>query len=264
MRNLILILSIILSTVVFSATENTFLDFGNKNFASTKMDASKWVFNLGFEFVEFKTQFIEYNGAYEDIDLEPNSIFGLNYGMGREFYFGAGISSTVLVNAFYIKTGDMRIGQATKEIDLELSSLRRTAAMYGGDISVSLNYLADYKDVDIQPFIAIAAGMGTIESERTYFNEGLSSGATNEENYDMRVTESFIHSKLALGLNIISSYGITSYFKATAIRLAKTNRKTVGSIKPLGTTTFTKYDQDEKISESDTVISLALGMGYMF
>ncbi len=265
-------LLLLLSSISFAeeagSPDEGFMIFGDKNFAAEKTEESKWIFKTGLEYIQYTSNLPEYSGKFESVSAGTKAdILGFGLGIGREFYFTNGFSSTFLISAVYQKSLDKSIGKAAEDIDYDLSNVRDAQYVYAYEASLSLNYLLDYKTVDVQPFIDIAGGMGYAEIEKEYIKkkEAPSDSANTTEDYDVKTKENFLFTRLGLGVNFIHFKGFMSYFKVSSMIVQVTDKETIGSSNLSGTTAVVDYDGKEKnLDETEIITTAQLGLGYYF
>lgn len=250
----------------FNTFAEEFLEFGDKNFAAEKTEESKWMLRSGFQFLSYPTALPEFDGQHDKTQTgDLNDLYGLNLAVGREIYWGAGLSSTLLIGGTYFRGIDRNVGIAAEDIDLDVANTRISSAIYTYEASLSLNYLFDNEVVDFQPFVEFGAGAGNAQVEKEYTRKALPTETNGSEDYDIRTDEDFLFSRVSLGLNIISFKGIVTYLKVSALSLSKTNRKTTGSSKLYNSATVVNQNaNEENLSESETLTTATIGMGYLF
>ncbi len=117
---LLLLLSLF-SVPVIAADE--FLEFGDKNFAAEKTGESKWTLRSGFQYIDYPMSLPAFKGEHDETTAKDTTgIYGLNIAVGREFYLGAGISSTFLISGNYYKSINKEVGIAAQDVDVDVSS----------------------------------------------------------------------------------------------------------------------------------------------
>lgn len=261
------LLTTILTFIVSSAGATEFLEFGAKNFKSTKLHKSKWVFDFGANYMAYPTTMPAFQGAHKSIKAkDTNNIYGMNLGFGGEIHLGGGFSTTVKVGGFYSKTLDKTVGQAAKDIDLELANESSDHMVYGGEGSASLNYLFETKSYGIQPFIEFGIGTGVASIEQQYDYKGVTGGTNpNPESYDIKMDEGFNYARSTLGLNIISATGILFYTKVSSLGMVVNKRKIKGSIKTAAkSSTDSVNTKKTNLNEANEVFMASVGMGFLF
>lgn len=265
MRKRLLVSLLVLSVSSVSASE--FMEFGAKDFKSTKLKESKWVFDIGANYMAYPTTLPAFEGAHHSIkNQEDYEVLGVGLGFGGEIYMGAGISSTIKIGGFYSKTTDTSIGQAAKDVDLELANTSNDHMVYGGEASASLNYLFETKSYGIQPFVEFALGAGQANIEKTYEYKGLEGGTSPDpEYYNIKMEEGFNYARSTIGLNVISSTGLLFYTKASRLGMVVNERSFKGKVETAAKTT-TNYDgkKEKNLNESTEVMMYSLGMGFLF
>lgn len=223
-----------------------------------------WSFQLGIDHMEYPTVLPEYPGTFENIEDEKNQIWGINLSFGRDIIWLGPFSTHLSVGGFYSKTFKKDVGDAAEDVDLELSNLRTDHMLYAGEARVALQYLFVTKYLNIRPFIEFGVGTGNASIEKEYINKGI---ATNDdEDYHVHVDEGFDYAKSSIGVQFLAQGGLISYLKVTNFGITKTSRKTKGSVKKAGQTTITDLDspKEDNLSESEDLLQVSLGMGYLF
>lgn len=261
------LLTTLMLLTVSSASASEFLEFGAKNFKSTKLKESKWVFDFGANFMAYPTNLPSFEGVHENIKGQENyNLYGLNLGFGRELYLGAGLSTTIKVNGLYSKTLDRTVGQASEDVDIELANTSSDHMMMSGEASASINYLFETKSIGIQPFVEFALGTGQATIQREYEYRGLEGGINpNPELYDIRMDEDFNYARSTVGINFISATGLVFYTKASRLGMVVTEREYTGKIQEAGAKSSTNQnDKKTNLNESNEVMMYSLGMGFMF
>ena len=243
-----------------------FLEFGDKQFASQKSHQSNWTVNTGMQYFQFPQSLPEFNGQHDRTRKgDLSDVYGIQLGIGREFYLGAGFSTSILVGGSYARSITREIGKAAQDIDLDVANVRMDTAVSTYDISLGFNYLIETKGVDYQPFVEISSGIGSARVEKEYTRKALPTEVNGSEDYDVSSEEEFLHNGLSVGLNFISYKGIVSYLKLSSINLVKTQRETKGTGKLYGSATELNFNAiEEGLSESAQVNTVALGMRYLF
>lgn len=260
-----ILLCLILMSVNAFSSEN-FMEFGDVNFGRNFKEKSKWLLKSGAEYIKYPYVLPEYKGEHEKFgEDEFDELNGYGLGVGRDFYLGNGFSSLVSINLYYSKTLDKTIGKAAEDIDFDYSSTRIAHEMYAAEASLALNYIYDFKVVDVQPFIEVGFGLGQNEIQIEYSTVGLTGEDNSSEDYDVTVTEEFAITRASVGVNFISYKGLMSYFKFTAMGIVKANRESVGESNLRGDSTIVKYDENEtSLNESETISMISIGIGRYF
>jgi hypothetical protein len=259
------ILLLALSTLNLSAKEAGFLNFGNKDFAKEKSDKSKWIIKSGVEHIAFQANLPEFEGIHQKFEKgDVEDIVGYGITFGREFYFGAGFSSSITLGLTYAKTLSRFSGKATPDIDEELAYTRKGHHVSSGEIQGSINYIFDYKIVDIQPFLEGSFGVGSASLDYRYHREPIGT-ADKSEDYNVRSHENYTFTKASLGVNLIAYNGLISYLKLTTAMVVVSDREINGTTNIAGSNTIVDVSSDEKnLGEKSSVTMASLGIGYMY
>lgn len=236
-----------------------FLEFRDEDFDAKTLKNKRWQMTFGLEYMQYPTSLPGFEGEHETIEEDENyNVFGINLGFGREFRLGGDFSTTMKGGGFYTKTLQESVGKASKDIDLDLSSVRSDHMVYGGEVSASVNYLYENSVLNFQPFVefGVGSGVGAIEKEYTF--DGIQPTQSDAEDYDIKIEESFDYTKMSLGVNFISREGILSFFKLTQMTLAVSERETVG------TDGEGPVDEKESNPGNKTLVAASVGFGYKF
>lgn len=263
---LFFLIPFIIMTLPSYAADN-FLEFGDVDFGRDFKEKSKWIFKTGAEYIKFPSALPEFDGKHETVKKgEIGELNGHTLSIGRDFYISNGVSTALYITGIYSKTLDKVIGKAAEDIDFDLAETRTAHQLAAYEASVSINYIFDYKIVDIQPFIEFGAGAGSVEVEKQYSRLNITDLETNgDEEYDVSTKEEFAFSRISLGVNLISYKGLMSYLKVSSMQMLKTSRETEGVIKEFGTTTITDVSSKEKdLSETEMVTMVSVGLGMYF
>ena len=263
MKTFILGLLVILIPTTYA--EDQFLEFGDKTFASEKLNKSKWYFKLGADYMEYISSLPEYDGINEDIEEDQKEyVTGLGLAFGRDLYFGGGVSANLGISGSYWKTLQEDVGKATEDFDFDAANYRRSYSIAQLEVHLGLNYLFQVTEsVYLQPFVEGAAGAGTARVEREYERVEIEAG--NDEYFDYVTEEIFTTARASLGLNVISFNGLMSYFKVSSIIYTVSERETTGDSKLAGSDTITTFDEkEEDLADTNTVLMASVGIGYMF
>lgn len=262
------LLTTLLALTVSTAGASEFMEFGAKNFKSTKLKKSKWVFDLGANYMAYPTTLPAFKGAHATIDEnQDHQIYGINLGFGGEVYLGAGLSSTIKVGGFYSKTMNETVGKAAKDVDIDLAEKATDHLVSGGEASISLNYLFETKAVGIQPFAEFGVGAGTAKIEQRYSYKGLEGGTDpNPESYEAKVEEGFSYARTTIGLNVISATGILFFTKVSRLGMVINEREVTGSIQTSAKSSKSDISTGKKkdLNESNEIFMATLGMGFLF
>ncbi len=258
-------LSLILVSFNVFSSEN-FMEFGDINFGRDFKEKSKWLLKSGAEYIKYPYVLPEFKGEHEEFgDDEFDELNGYGLGVGRDFYLGNGFSSLVSLNFYYSKTLDKTIGKAAEDIDFDYSNTRIAHEMYAAEASIALNYIYDFKVVDVQPFIEVGFGLGQNKIQIEYSTLGFTGEDNSSEDYDVTVTEEFALSRASIGVNFISYKGLMSYLKFTTMGVVKASRESVGESNLRGSSTVVKYDENESnLSESEAISMVSIGIGRYF
>ena len=265
-QNLLKTLIILLISSATLGADN-FMEFGDVNFGRDFKEKSKWILNVGGGVMQYPAVLPEFNGEHQSYDAESSyDVNGYSLSVGRDFYLGAGTSFSVGLGGFYAKTLDKITGKAASDIDFDYSEARQSFQISAYEATVALNYLFDFKVVDVQPFIEFGAGAGTSNIKIQYTTLGFGTNEANSsEDYDVTVDEKFATTRLSLGVNFISYKGLMSYFKVSTIQMMKSERKTKGESNLRGTATIVPYDSsDSNLDETETVGMVSVGIGSYF
>jgi hypothetical protein len=241
------------------------LEVGNDQFEQEKKEKSKWLFKFGMEYLKYPIGLPDYTGENEKVrEGTQEDVTGVGLAFGREFYIGKGFSTNLNLGGFYFKTLNKKSGQATKEYDIEIASVRDGYYIYGYEAALSLNYLFDFKMVDVQPFVEFSVGTGHAEIEKMYNRENITASANGEEIYDVSSNEDFNFSKISFGLNFIAFKGLMSYVKASTMIVNKTSRENQGKTSVEGSGDVIINTKNDELDETEAILAGQIGIGYFF
>lgn len=249
-----------------SFAQDNFLEFGDVNFGRNFKDKSKWNFRLGGEVFNYIGKLPEYDGQHFATDGEENqSVNGYSLSVGRDFYLGGGVSTSIYINGYHSNTLDKVVGKAARDINLEVSEVRNSYKMNAYEASIAFNYLFDYSVVDIQPFVELGLGAGTMLNEILYQRRGLPGEINGSELYDVKVEETFDFSRISLGVNFISYKGLMSYLRVSTMPIVVGARQINGQTNVKNSATIINLDTKESsIEEARSLTMISLGVGSYF
>ena len=251
---------LIIASLSLPAFGAGFLEFRDEGFKSESIKEKKWQITMGADYLNYQASLPAYSGKHEKIDSDENSnIYGVSIGFGREFRVAGDFSITPKLGGFYTKTLQRNVGKASKDIDLDLSSVRDDHMVYGGEVSASLNYLFENSILNLQPFFEAGVGTGIANIQKEYIFDGIQSDRSDAEDYDVSVDENFNYTRASLGVNFISTQGVLSYVKVTQMVLDVTKRKTKGSINGAD-----QSKNESDLNERKDFLAASIGFGYLF
>lgn len=261
MRFALILLSIFVFSSVAYSEEKNFMEFGTDEYESK---SSRWEFDVAANYFEYPTKLPSYKGQhFSNASFENYEIYGSSIAFGRDFFINGGFSSTLKFGGFYYRTFDAEKGKASKDIDIELANTRTDHIVYGGNSSLSLNYLFEGTSIDTQPFILAGIGVGKARIEREYQYDGIESNGSDREYYEMEVEDDFSFRELGIGINFISKRGIVTSFKFAKTTIAINKRKLEGKMLKAGDDAI-KLTSDEKNSQEYSVNTGSIAIGFLF
>lgn len=260
-----IIIAILFVPFLGLAADN-FLEFGDVNFGRDFKEKSKWIFKLGSETIHYVSKFPEYKGEHVTVESEEaDNVNGYGLSLGRDFYLGGGVSTSFQISGLYSKTLDKVTGKAAKDINIDFSEVRTAHQMTAYEASFALNYLFDYKVVDIQPFIEFGAGAGEVLNQKEYHRRGFPSETEGSEEYNVSVKEKFALTRLSIGINFISYKGLMSYIKVSSVPIFITKRETDGRTNLKGTAVYQDVSsKDSSLNEKQNLTMISIGIGSYF
>mgnify|MGYP003686184625 FL=1 len=220
----------------------------------------------GVEYINYPVTLPEFEGEHQSYDKsEKDDLNGYGLSFGRDFYIANGFSTLISVNFYYSKTLDKKIGKAAEDIDFDYAFTRSSHELVAYEGSLAINYIFDYKLVDVQPFIELGLGVGQNKVSKEYRTLGFTDVADSSEDYDVNVKEDFALTRASIGINFISYKGLMSYIKLTTVSILKTTRETEGESNLRGSAAIVSYDANETgLSESKTMTMASVGIGRYF
>lgn len=257
---------LIVLTLIFSSLqafcEDDFMEFGNDDYQPKKSD---WLVELGAKYYEWDLRLPAYKGTHHSINTkETVKLLGPELAFGGELHLFTGLSFSLKARGFYMAEVKGELGKASKDFDYELAKVDSDATMYGGEGAASLNYTFVTELVEIQPFAEVAVGAAKGYNKVKYDFDGLVGDDSDAEFYRAKQEQDFITRRLSVGLNVISKYGIYSYFKVSAETYTLKEQSLEYSFKDkLGVTNSGK-DEEEDLNKEIGFTTYALGFGYLF
>lgn len=254
------LIGLLLSLFSLNIFANDFMEFGNEEYLAKE---SNWFIELGAKYYRWDLDIPPYNGVHHDIgNDEKVSLLGPELAFGAEIHLFAGLSFSLKGRGFYVSEITGELGKASEDFDYDLAKVDSDASMYGGEGAASFNYTFVTSLVEIQPFAEVAVGTAQSYNNIKYTFEGLSPSPTAEF-YKAKLTEKFITRKLTLGFNVISKYGIYSYFKASAETLTLKERKLDYSWEDQSSSDSDSVDEKD-LNKEISITTYAIGFGYLF
>lgn len=238
------------------STNDSFLDFGSRNFE--KID-SHFFYNIGIGYHELQSDHT-FKGKHKEYEKNDNEFMkGIDLGIGRDYNWIGKFSTSLSLSAFYAKNDDQITNKASEDVPEDVSTLRDLATIYGGGAEFAIKYQISTESLNWQPFVAIGVGQATIVMEKNYEYD-----AVEKENYNVEMKDSTIFTSQSVGLNVISKKGLFSYLKYSRTQYNLLTRKSEGYYKKADDDKETKVKDTDRTSETNAYNSYALGMGYMF
>ena len=239
--------------------QDKFMEFGDDDYEARK---STWLIELGAKYFQNDLALTPYNGTHHKIKAkEKVNLIGAELAVGGNLHLFAGFSLSIKARGFYLTDVEGEIGKASKDFDMDLVNTKSDSHMQGGEGAVALNYTFLTSLVEIQPFVEYALGVSSGEYKIDYNFKGLAGDGSGAEKYEYKRNEDYLTHRISLGLNIISKYGIYSYFKASLenITLQKMRYNLVcnGSC-------ASDSKEDDDVNETTTHTTYALGFGFLF
>ncbi|MCT4640950.1 MAG: hypothetical protein N4A33_01545 [Bacteriovoracaceae bacterium] len=223
---------------------------------------SKWVLEFGVDYLNYPISLAAFKGQYKNFEAsEELNFYNIHLGIGREFYLGKGWSFSVKGGGFYADGQDEELGNGASDIDYIISTTKEKNKMYGTQVSGAINFLFENKSVHIQPFIEFTAGTINTNYQKHYIDKGITSITSGvpslpAQNYHADVEEKGTFTRLALGVNFISNYHISSYFKVSQNNVSISDR----------TSEFSSSESIVNPTAKDSLsfLGASLGIGYLF
>ena len=156
-----LIICTFLSTCLWSfqaQSATNFLEFGDDDFGRNFKEKSTWIMKAGADYIQYPVSLPTFVGQHDKFTVgDIDSINASTVTVGRDFYLGGGVSTAFFVGGFFGDNKAIRVGKAAADIDLDFSNTTSNYKTSGYEASVAINYIFDYKVVDVQPFIEVGA-----------------------------------------------------------------------------------------------------------
>lgn len=244
-------------------SQEKFMEFGDDNYQPRK---SAWIVELGAKYFQNEIELPAYQGTHHTIrDKEKINLIGAELAFGGNLHLFAGFSLSVKARGFYLTDFKGEIGKAARDFDMDLVNTKADSHMKGGEGAVALNYTFITSLVEIQPFVEYAFGVSDGEYSVKYNFSGLAGDGSDAEKYELKRNEDYFSHRVSVGLNIISKYGIFSYFKASMenITLKKAKYELTYRAPGAASDTFDSYSEDD-LSIKNTHTTYAMGFGFLF
>jgi hypothetical protein len=266
--NKVLLLSLfILGSLSIQASDENFMEFGAKDFIKDDYKTSNWLFELGYSHLPYELVLPEFEGKYDKVkEKEEVQLSGLSLGFGGQVYFGAGFSSTLKLGVTHYQAFENVEGKATEELDDEnLAEYKLDQTVQTAEATLGFEYLIETRYMGIQPFVSFSLGTGKSAVQRLYeYDEDDVITTDSPEKYDVEANEEFNYNKISLGINFISSKGLTSYFTVSQMSINKTDREFKGEATNQAGAVPVESVGSTEIDETSSVTVASIGLGYMF
>lgn len=244
-------------------SQDKFMEFGSDDYEPRE---STWLVELGAKYFQNTLELPTYEGTHHSIKAKENiNMIGAELAFGGNLHLFAGFSLSLKARGFYLRDFKGEIGKATRDFDLDLVDSESDSHMKGGEGAVALNYTFVTSIVEIQPFVEYALGMSNAEYKVDYHFTGIAGDGSDAEKYELKRNEDYLTHRLSLGLNVISKYGIYSYFKASLENITLQKAKYSLTYRAPGDSsdTFDSFEAED-LDEKTTHTTYALGFGFLF
>jgi hypothetical protein len=207
------------------------------------------------------TPTISFNSTDKEVVKEKSLAPGVMLEYAREMRISNGFSWTLGLGGFFNQETKDQVKKASSALDEIVLSLKRDSQIFGGQLGLKINYQIELSSVVLQPFVGFAYGLGNANTKIAYsYDLGPSS---IQESYKGEVQDEFNYLKYGIGVNIIASSGIFSYFSVYQNNFTTTKRTEKATALENGGST-TSIDLDKKLSAAAEYLSFNLGVGYRF
>lgn len=252
---------VLLTAMTFSLSSFawSFFEMGNEE-RVFKNNRSHNQFITEVSAIEY-TPGLDFQTEQKEIIRERQLTPGVMLGLAREMRITNGFSWTLGAGAFYNKSWKEEIDKASPNLDAVVSNYKRDTELIGGQVNLNINYQIETSLALLQPFFGVAYGQGRATTD-VFYNYDL--GPTSvQESYDGIVEEDFSYIKYGLGLNIIGSNGLFSYFSVYQNNYQINERSEKATKKENGGSTQI-VDATKTINEAAKYLSVNIGVGYRF
>lgn len=236
--------------------------------------ASHWITNFGFESLKYPTEysFVGKKETYRPNDIE---LYGTRLGLGYEFHLGKGFHTATKIDGYYY--GSLFNSEKTASPEFKsvtVSSRKDMTSLFGADISQTLSFLFDMKTknpfldqwtyLTVEPYLEAGLGMASSINRRNYKTDtGVCTDCVQEE-YRARIRDEISTTKLALGINFISTSGYFLYLKGTQYLFDITKRKIDEYVKQDDVAGVQSTRESTQDNSSKPIMVYAIGGGYKF
>lgn len=240
--------------------QDRFLEFGDKNYKPKK---SKWLVELGAKTFESDLNIPKYTGTHHEIKgKKPVRYYGPELAVGGSLHLFYGLSLDLKGRVYLLSDLKGEIGKASKDFNYDLAKVKSKSEFIGQEAVGKLNYTFETKLVEIKPFFELGIGASRSKTEVNYDFEGLAAG--DDEYYKANLENDYITRRLSLGIEVVSSYGIYSYFKASQENYTALNEKLKAKYKDKTGATGDTNANKKNLNQESNFMSYALGFGVLF
>lgn len=238
--------------------------------------ANHWIVTLGTENFGYDVPF-SFNGVRKDAGEVTQDMWGGRLGIGGELHLGGGIHTATKVEGYFAGTLFAKRTTAGSEVpDIDVSFIKKTGQVYGGDVVQTLSFMFDFKTknpflgemtyLTIEPFVE--AGLGYAQAYNKYnynYDTGNQAGPGQvQESYRASVKDSIVTQKFGAGINLISRQGYFLYLKGNITNFDITKRETRGTQRFDDTTNFSSFSEESKNPKLNAITVYSIGGGLKF
>lgn len=231
---------------------------------------SHWLTTFGFEGMRYGADFDTFTGVKKNFAATKNDLWGARLGLGGSIYLGNQITTTTLVEAYYLGTLFSQVlNGGPEDDDAEFAYTKKTGQVWGATASQQLGFLFDMKTknpfmdewtyLTVEPFVMAGIGIA-----RAYNSVNYSYDLdTTDERFKQSISDQLTSLQLGIGANFTASNGFFFYTRITQTRYDLNERKIESKIQQNGGPLNISSRKDNGAT-IDPVIVYALGGGYRF
>ncbi len=278
MKYLFCLLMVLIPLTAFALEDSASVITTNADADEEKFNPRKghWLATFGIESQKYEAVY-DFQGEEESFKPEKKSLTGGRLGFGREFYLGKGLMTSTRIEGYYLGSLFSKTLTANPDVDIDYSFSKRTAQIWGADISQTLSFIFNMKTknpimqewtyLTVEPFIEAGIGRANAYNRLNYTYDSSEGGTVVgdgvNEGYQHRVTDEILTQRLAFGINFTSTSGYFLLMRVSQMNYDLIRRREEGYIKQDDTASVPFKNSDVK-AKLDTATVYTIGGGYKF
>lgn len=271
MNKLLLLALVLISSSVLAKDIAVLESEGRYDTKKFNPRSSHWLTTFGFEGMKYVAAYEDFIGVKKNFKATKTELWGGRLGLGGTIYLGKGITTTTLVEGYYVGTLFSRVlNGGPEDDDLEFAYTKKTAQVWGATASQQLGFLFDMKTknpfmdemtyLTVEPFVMAGVGFARAYNSVNYSYKL----ATTDERFKQSIEDEMTNAQIGAGINFTASSGFFFYMRVTQNRYDITNREIKTKIKQNADPSITSNSRTIKDAKIDPITTYALGGGYRF